>query len=216
MLKFSKLALLSLCLMLVVGAFSACGEKDKDADKGDNVPKEVQEVKDKVTDVADKHAKKLDGDFGDKYKALLKDGDNRDMTSHKELEKELQKIREESGGKYVYLLNPTKDDKPSLDGNTKDGKFAITVDGSEEPDAWGTAYDWEPQFLEAWEGEPAAARSAWSDNDEGTELCWSAFAPIHDSDGNVVAILGVDYPANEILDFPEWNRDAAEWNGITE
>jgi thiamine biosynthesis protein ThiI len=66
--------------------------------------------------------------------------------------------------------------------------------------------------LVAQNGEPCAALSAW-DNDVDDPV-WSAFAPVHDSEGNVVGILGIDYPAPEILDFPEWNRDSDEWNGM--
>jgi len=92
-----------------------------------------------------------------------------------------------------------------VDLDPSDGYFEITVDGSEEPDDWLNQYDVEGQFILAMNGTPAAAPTAW-DNDVDDPV-WSAFAPVHNSEGKVVAILGIDFPAPEILKYPEWNRD---------
>ncbi len=151
--------------------------------------------------------------WADQYAALIESGEARDFEGYEALKAELDKIREESGAKYVYALSPSKDGVPSLDGDTSEnGSFLITVDGSADPDDWAVDYGWEIQFTEAWDGTPAAARSAW-DDEEGQ--CWSAFAPVYGADGNVVCILGIDYPCSEtIADYPEWNRDDASWNGF--
>lgn len=114
------------------------------------------------------------------------------------LKESLDGIRTESGAYYVYMMVPNDDND-----------FLITVDGSEEPDDFLTNYGWEVQFTEAMEGEPATARSGWDDD----VPVWSGFAPVYNSDGKVVGILGVDFPSPEIEDFPEWNRDREEWNG---
>lgn len=150
----------------------------------------------------------------DQYVSLINSGEARDFADYDSMKAELDKIREESGATYVYALSPGKDGVPSLDGETgKDGAFLITVDGSEDPDDWAVDYGWEIQFTEAWNGEPAAARSAWDDSDD--LQCWSAFAPVYDSNGNVVCILGIDYPCTDVIaDNPEWNRDAEDWNGF--
>lgn len=154
-----------------------------------------------------------DATWGDKYQTLIESGEARDAENYDEMKAELDSIREEIGATYVYAMSPSKDGEPSLDGDvTSEGSFVITIDGSEEPDDWGVDYGWEVQFEEAWNGEAAAARSAWEDSDDGMDLCWSAFAPVYNSDGEVVCILGIDYPANEVVDYRAWDRDSDEWN----
>lgn len=218
---------LAVCIAMAAAMFmlAGCGGSDEEATEEPaaktfeeaDVPDEVMAVVEKVMAVVEGAAADLTPEFGDMYVAMMESGEARDYKDYDKMKAQLDKIREDNGATYVYCLSPGKDGKPSLDGETgPDSHFLITVDGSEDPDDWATDYEWEIQFTEAWEGATASARSAWSDNDEGTELCWSAFAPIKDSKGNVVCLLGVDYPANEILDFPEWNRDSNDWNGIKE
>jgi len=117
----------------------------------------------------------------------------------------LDVFREESGAYYIYCL---------IDQDSADNHFEITVDGSIEPDDWLNAYEVESQFIAALAGTPSAAPSAWNDDDDGLKPVWSAFAPIHNSEGTIVAILGVDYPAPEILGFPQWNRDSPEFSAL--
>lgn len=182
-----------------------------------DVPEQVMKIVDTAMGVAEKYAGELTPEWGDQYVVLMESGEARDYKDYDAIKGKLDEILKESGATYVYTLSPVKDGKPAIDGETgKGAPFMITVDAGDDPDDWATEYEWELQFTEAWDGSTASARSAWADNDEGTELCWSAFAPVKDSNGNVVCILGVDYPANEILKFPEWNRDAKEWNGIEE
>lgn len=216
--KLPRLIVVFLTLSFALFCFVGCGSDKTEPDPAPaadaEIPKEVQAVKDKVLDIAEKNAKTLDGKWGDQHVALMKSEQARDYKNYDSMLTTLKDIQKESGAYYVYALVPTTDDKgnPMVD----DKPFLITVDASEDPDDWSEAYDWEIQFKEAYEGAPAAARSAWADDDEGKDLCWSAFSPIHDSDGNIVAILGVDFPSPEILDFPEWNRDSDQWNGIEE
>ncbi|NLD19184.1 MAG: hypothetical protein GX663_02915 [Clostridiales bacterium] len=152
--------------------------------------------------------------WADQYAALIESGEAREFADYDSMKATLDDIRDESGATYVYAMSPMKDGKPSLDGDaTAEGSFAITVDGSEDPDDWGVDYGWEIQFTEAWEGTPAAARSAWNDSD--TEQCWSAFAPVYDEEGNVICLLGIDFPCTDVIvDNPQWNRDGDSWNGF--
>ena len=152
--------------------------------------------------------------WADQYAALLDSGEARDYADYDSMKAALDVFREECGATYVYVLTPGTDGEPDINGEYGEGaSFLITVDGSEDPDDWGVDYGWQIQFTEAWEGTPAAARSAWDDRDE--LQCWSAFAPVYDSEGNVVCILGIDYPCTEVAQAnPEWNRDAEEWNGF--
>ena len=151
--------------------------------------------------------------WGDNYVALLDSGEARDFEGYDAMQAELAGIAEEIGATYVYALTPGTDGVPDIAGASgEDGAYLITVDGCDDPDDWATDYGWEVQFTEAWEGTPAAARSAW---DDGGAYCWSAFAPIYDSEGTVVALLGIDYPCDEVVaEYPEWNRDGDVFNGF--
>ena len=165
------------------------------------IPAEVQGVMNKVTDLAVKYAAQLDGEFGDQHVALMQSQKGWDYEGYKALKAKLDGFRLESGAYYIYCL---------VDLDPYDGHYEITVDGSAEPDDWLNTYDVEGQFILAMNGKATPAPSAW-DNGENDPV-WSAFAPIHNSEGNVVAILGIDFPAPEILKHPEWNRDSDSFN----
>lgn len=203
--KKSRLFGLILSVLLVLTAFAGCGGS-QDAkipeEGGAEIPAEVKAVMDKVTELASGYASQLDGDFGDKHAALMASGQGRDYVEYDSMKAILDGFREECGAYYVYCF---------VDMDPEDDYFEITVDGSVEPDDWLNQYEVESQFIAAMEGTPSPAPSAW--NNDVDDPVWSAFAPIHDSEGNIVAILGIDYPAPEILDFPEWNRDSEEFKG---
>ena len=196
----SRWFVILLAVSLVIAAFSGCGNSQKSAEPvldDSKAPDEVQAVMDKVTDLAVGYASQLDGEFGDNHVALMNSEQGRDFPEYEAMKATLDGFREECGAYYVYCL---------YDVDPADNYFEITVDGSAEPDDWLNQYETESQFIAAMEGTATPAPSAW-DNDVDDPV-WSAFAPINDSEGKVVAILGIDYPAPEILDFPEWNRDS--------
>jgi hypothetical protein len=203
--RHSKWLMALLVMSMVLFAFAGCGggEAEPPEEVSDDIPAEVQAVIDNTVALAANYALQLDGEWADEYAACLASGEGRDYAGYDDLKATLDQFRIESGAYYVYILTDMDPD---------DGYFEITVDGSEEPDDWMYQYEEEGQFHVAQNGEPCAALSAW-DNDVDDPV-WSAFAPVYDSEGNVVGILGVDYPAPEILDFPEWNRDSDEWNGM--
>lgn len=199
---------LLLLLVFALFAFAGCGESNGNVDtdipeEPEGIPETVQDVMDYATGLAAEYALKLNGEWADEYVALLASGEGTDYAEFDNLKATLDQFRIESGAYYIYMLTDMDPD---------DGFFEITIDGSEDPDDWMTQYENEGQFFVAMDGEPCAALSAWDDDVD--DPVWSAFAPVYDSDGNVVGILGVDYPAPEILDFPEWNRDSDEWNGM--
>jgi len=209
---------LLIAIMALVMAFglAACGGGAEE--EAITVPDEIKAVRADVEGIIGDFAEEITADgWGDDYAALLASGEARDYEGYAALEKVLSDYRVESGATYIYALTPCVDGEIVYDVEAVDEvPFAITVDGCEDPDDWGLEYEWEIQFSEAWAGSVASARSAWDDSEEGdgSYLCWSAFAPVYDSEGNIVCIVGVDYPVTEELaDFPEWNRDADEWCG---
>ncbi|MDX9889111.1 MAG: hypothetical protein RBS51_07630 [Anaerovoracaceae bacterium] len=145
----------------------------------------------------------VSGEWGDMHEALMEtvDGDVYDEAIYADLKAVLDEHRIASGAYYVYVMIPDENND-----------YHITVDGSAEPDDFMTNYGWEVQFDEAWAGDVATARSGWDDD----VPCWSCFAPVYNSDGEVVCIVGMDMPCELLDDYPEWNRDRPEWNGIEE
>lgn len=183
--KYPKLSVLILILVLALGSFAACGSSDDDT------------AKDTVTKTAL---------WVNEYEADLDSGDKDGYKNYDALVQPLKDFQTAEGAKYIYCVEPVEE-------GGIDGSYMLTVDASEEPDPWGEDYGFEIQFKESAEGEVAAARSAWQDNKEGTEWCWSAFAPVKNADGNVIAIVGIDYPAPLMEDYPEWDRGNDNWNG---
>lgn len=192
-------------LVLLIGLLAGCGQTTDAPDAVEPkeprpVPAEVQTVKDFVTGVAADYVLALNGEFGDNHAALIASQEGRDFAQYAEMKQTLDIFRIESGARYIYCLIP---------GDTSADDFHITVDGSMEEDDWLNPYPVEEQFISAMNGNPAAASSAWTDDDG--MIIWSGFAPIYDSNQQIVAILGVDYPAPEMEDFPEWNRSTAQF-----
>ena len=145
----------------------------------------------------------VSGEWGDKHAQLMStvEGGGFDNPLYDELKSVLDEHRIATGAYYVYAMVPNADND-----------YLITVDGSVEPDDFMANYGWEIQFDEAWAGDIATARSGWDDD----VPCWSCFAPVYNSNNEVVCIVGMDMPCELLEDYPEWNRDREEWNGIEE
>lgn len=186
--KYSKFLVIALILVLAMGSFAACGG-------GEEEPAEEPAA-----------TKAL---WVDEYAKCVASGEKDGYANYDALMQPMRDFQTAEGAQYIYTVIPAEE-------GALDGSYLLAVDASEEPEEWGIDYGFEIQFKEAAEGEVAAARSAWQDNDEGTAWCWSAFAPVKDADGNVVAIVGIDYPAELMKDFPEWDRDNDKWNGYEE
>ena len=181
------------------------GTPSNDADEMPELPDEVKEINDKTFEIVKKYAAELDGEWGDEHVALIESGQGEGYKGFEDMRLILEGYIEESGALYIYALYPT---------GSGEMPFMITVDGSADPDDFGFKITWEQPFTSAWEGTPATSGCAYFDKYTINDLAWSAYAPIHDSAGEVVCILGVDYPAPEINDYPEWNSESDEWNGV--
>lgn len=223
--KMKSKWLIALLALVMAFSMTACGGSEEPAEEPAEeaveeivVPDEILELRAEVEGYAADYAKQLTDDgWADQYVALLESGEAREYADYETMYDTLSDMRVECGATYIYALTPLVDDEITFDvEDTNEVPFAITVDGCEDPDDWGVEYEWEIQFTEAWEGAAASARSAWINDEVGDnhDICWSAFAPVYDSEDNVVCILGIDYPCADLLnDMPEWNRDADEWCG---
>lgn len=107
--------------------------------------------------------------------------------------KNLMKIREISGAKYIFTMR-----------KTTEGKFMYVIDGSpaEELSHIGDTEESEPSYEQAWSGRP------YTDNQlnvvEGWGIFISSYYPLTDSRGNIVGIIGADFDAESI--YQELNR----------
>lgn len=107
--------------------------------------------------------------------------------------KNLMKIREISGAKYIFTMR-----------KTTEGKFMYVIDGSpaEELSHIGDTEESEPSYEQAWSGRP------YTDNQlnvvEGWGIFISSYYPLTDSQGNIVGIIGADFDAESI--YQELNR----------
>ena len=176
-----------LCLLLML-----CSTAGYGADKA--MPEALKAIADKAETAASGFAKQLDGGWGDSHAALTKSGEKEAFAGFEELQAVLSGFVAETDAYYVYALYPS--------GDAKSSSYFVTVDGSESPDEYGTEYDFESTFYKAWSGTAAAHDLFWKDDDG--ELRISAYAPIHNGAGEVVALLGVDVPAPEAADYPDW------------
>jgi hypothetical protein len=176
-----------------------------------DLPEELRALVDHVQALVIYYAEQIPAEVGDWHVALMESGEGADFEGFEEIRELLAGFRISSGARFLYLMYPTGDIV------NDDVSFILTVDSSGITD-FGTEYGFEIQFRETWLGVPSPARSAWEDHYVPGEFgyCWTAFAPIFDSEGNVVALLGIDYPAPMMVDFPEWNRNHELWNGIIE
>ncbi|WP_027398133.1 hypothetical protein [Anaerovorax odorimutans] len=208
--KNSKLFVVLLTLILILGTFSACKDKEESEVKDlPKVPDEVQEVKDKVVNYATDYALQLNGEFGDQLNALIASNQGKDYLEYSNMLEKLKSIQNEIEAYQVYTL---------IDADKNDENYNVIIntdkdtdeDTDEDTDDFMKAYKLEGAITDATNGYPTASLSAWNNNNN--QLCWSAYAPIYDSNGNITAILGIDYPCPEIKDYPEWNRDSDQWN----
>lgn len=149
----------------------------------------------KVKGMAAVGALHIDEELGDIHEKIVEDG-HRDSDEYKQFQEPLKLIHDITGATYVYTLIKVSDDMTNI--------IAESLDG-DDADEFGTEYEMEPQFELAFGGDPDHALHTWEDEAYGTQK--SAFAPFYNTDGEIVGILGIDYPAPELADNGE---EAAE------
>lgn len=106
--------------------------------------------------------------------------------AYKEIRTRMRDFQKESGVTYIYTLVQNGDDKTSF-----------VIDAAEEDAAdLGYEYEYSPTMKNAFNGTASADNQMYTD-EWGTFL--SGYAPLINSEGKVVAIVGVDIDANDIL-----------------
>jgi hypothetical protein len=128
----------------------------------------------------------FNGEMGDLHEEILASGEW-DTPENETFRVPLKQIREINNATYVYTFVWENDDE------------VLLISEADWPDEFGTPYDMEPQFLVAFSGTPAAAEHIWVDE----EAMKSAFAPIYNTSGEIVALLGIDFEAPELAYVPE-------------
>lgn len=123
---------------------------------------------------------------GDKHELLAKKEDEK-SNIYKEIKERLQKIQQTNNLTYIYTMRP------------KDGQMEFVVDAAtgEEMSHIGDPYEFSDVAKQALSGQAAYTQELYTDQ-WGTFK--SACAPIKNSQGQVVAILGIDISAQVVLD----------------
>lgn len=96
----------------------------------------------------------------------------------------------------------------------KEDSFLMAVDSYKNAEAYGTDHGSSAPMTEAFESELIAAERSAHKTKDG--YVWTAYAPVFDSYGNVVCIVGVDVEAPDMEEYPEWDRESDQWNKLEE
>lgn len=202
--KYGLKSLIYIIIFMIFIVFVGCTTNDNAQDSIIvTIPDELQTIKDKTKSLATGYALQLDGEWADEYVKCLKSEEGRDYAGYANLKASLDQFRIECGAYRVYILT---------DMNIDDQNYEITVDGSINPKEWMDQYIIQDRFISAQSGEPTVSR--YAENSEDGNPIWSASAPVYDSSGQVIGILNIEYPATEVIKYPEWNQDSALWQEI--
>lgn len=121
---------------------------------------------------------------GDDHQKLINEQDKL-SDAYKDIKTKMQSFQKETKIAYIYTLVKNEDNKT---------KFIIDADEETGADL-GEEYDYLPAMESAFNGIPSADKNMYTD-EWGTFL--SGYAPIKNSEGKVVAIVGLDIDASYI------------------
>jgi len=190
--KGLRLIYILFALLLAAVILPGCGGEEEE-----QMPEEISIVAAKAATLSEMYADRLSGEWGDMHALLIESKEGGDFPGFSEMQAVLIELAKESSAARIYTMYPP--------GPKVIAPYLITFDGSLSPGVYGTLFEWEPAFTIAWEGETESLDHAWT-NARG-DIFISAYSPVYDSEGNITAILGVDYPAPEAALYPEWIED---------
>lgn len=122
---------------------------------------------------------------GDSHQKLTRPQDQ-SSSMYEEIRNQIQGFQKETEVACVYTLVESEDNKT---------KFIVDAE-EEDPAPIGYEYDYLPAMKLAFKGTKSADKEMYTD-EWGTVL--SGYAPIKDGQGEVVAIVGVDIDASDVL-----------------
>lgn len=136
-----------------------------------------------VSQLASAAALIIDGDIHEK---LINQQDQLSDT-YKDIKTKMQRFQKETGIEYIYTLGQNSDDKT---------KFIIDAAETDAANL-GDDYDYFSAMKDAFDGVASANKDLYTDK-WGTFL--SGYAPVKNSEGEVIAIVAVDIDVSNILD----------------
>ncbi len=143
----------------------------------------LEDTREEVSKLAAAASILIDGDSHQKL-AISQD---QSSNTYKEIKAKMQKFQQETGVDCVYTLVEGPNDKT-----------AFVIDSAEEDAATlGYEYDYLPAMKNAFNGTVSADKNMYTD-EWGTFL--SGYAPVKNSHEEVVAIVGIDIEASDILE----------------
>lgn len=123
---------------------------------------------------------------GDNH-SRLKTPDDENTDTYKTLKKKLQQIRDTNDAAYVYTFAPKNEEKVV---------FVVDAATGDDMSHIGDEYDIQPEIKSAFEGKTVYTKEMYTDK-WGTFK--TGFAPIKNSKGQVIAVLGVDLSGAKVL-----------------
>lgn len=203
-----RISLLLLALLLAF-CFTACQPEEQEPETP-TLPDELVTLRENVTLLAHNSASALSrNSFSTAYMNMLNSGEGRNYKEYANIKATLDQMQLEYGAYQIYILTDLDDDLTSLEVTA-----ASNTAGSAPAGEWLEPHKVDYAVTQAQLGTATGDMFArqWED---GT-LTWTAYAPIYDLSGSIVAVLAVEFPSEAIANHPTWNRMNDQWNGITE
>jgi len=142
----------------------------------------LENKRDEVEKLAAVSSLFIDGDI---HKSFNSEADMK-SEEFKEMKSKMEGALKNSKALYLYTLIKKGD------------KTEFVVDASEDPSSLGDEYSLMASMKDAFDGKVSSDREIYTD-EWGSVL--SGYAPVYDSDNKIIAIVGVDISADDIMEF---------------
>ncbi|MDR0569873.1 MAG: hypothetical protein LBG71_01435 [Clostridiales Family XIII bacterium] len=162
-------------------------------------PAEVSDAAATAVSYAANSATNFNGKWGEWHKEMIASGMGEGFQDYAKNISFLRELIRQSRALNVFVIY--------RDGNGSSDVSVCIDEARAAPDIAGVA-----AVEAAWGGKAAAEPNPWDYSHD--KPVWTAYAPIYDKEGAVVAVLGVDYPVPIIRSYPEWNKSSRRWNGF--
>jgi hypothetical protein len=199
-----------LILCLAASALTGCLASKPTYDEEGNliIPVTVKNTMDRALKNVKSGGSSLNGKFANWHRDMIASGLQTNYGRYDDQLTLLNSLRIGSRARNAYIL---------YDYDTESDEYIISLYASRtEPLLpFGARREATHAIREAFAGKGTVEMFAWGYGNDVTPL-WSAFMPIYDENAEIIAVLGIDMLAAATLEYPEWNRDSRQWNGLTE